>query len=54
MFKNLLILVAVAVVLASLILTAGSLVLDGSPGLALLPVSVVLFAIFVYIKKIAN
>ena len=54
MLKNILIIALVAAILIPLILTAGSLVLSGSPGYALIPVSVVLLAIFVYVKKFAN
>ena len=41
----------VAIVLVALIVTAGKLVLGGSPGLALLPVAVVLIGIFFYVRK---
>ena len=54
MFKKLFFLAVIATCLVALILTAGTFVLEGSPGMALLPVSVVLVAVFVYIKKIAN
>ncbi|MDT0594750.1 hypothetical protein [Glaciecola petra] len=51
MTKKIAILVVIALVLIGLIMTAGNLVLNGSPGLALLPVSIVLIAAFVYIKN---
>ncbi len=54
MFKKLFFLAVIVVCLVALILTAGTLVLDGSPGMALLPVSIVLLAVFVYIKKFAS
>ena len=54
MVKNLAILLVVAVVLGSLIYTAGNLVLQGSKALALVPVATVLTAIFFYIRRIAK
>lgn len=54
MLKNIIVIAVVGALVASLVLLSGYLVLEGSPGLALIPVAIILGAASSFAYHLAN